>query len=307
MQLNHPRIEKGGSVTFPMLLSFGALFFLVPMFAQGRPPVDSSDAAEAARLRSIATQVLRLRLEPNVELRSEANVIGFRSNNVLLSRRLDSRTYFVQDLRTDQEKIPPFKGTDQELLQYVRRIFGGLGIPLSEIAQQRVMQEQGQLAHLSRDTRKIELGTIQPGRRWANVSRQVDGVPVFSSRAVVELDGENQLRFMELHWPAIQMETLDEAKRLAYRVKAGWRPPEMEGATVESVQAGILHSPALGFIMDIYPAIRAIYKPLTPGFGKKSVRYLDRNGHDVPMPRQFPESPPEPREKRQGARETEPK
>jgi hypothetical protein len=307
MQLNYPRIEQNGSLTFAMLLAFGALFFSVPMFAQGRPPLDSSDAAEASRLRSIATLVLRLRLEPDVELRSEANVIGFRSNTLLLSRRLDSRTYFVQDLRTNREKVSRFKGTDQELLQYVRRIFSRLSIPVTEIAQQRVMQEQGQLAHLNRDTSKIESGKIQPGRRWANLSRQVDGIPVFSSRAVVELDGENQLRFMELHWPTIQIETLDEATRLAYKVKAGWRPPEMEGATVESVQAGILHSPALGFVMDIYPAIRVIYKPLTPGLGKKSVRYLDRNGHDIPMPRQFSESPAAPGEKRQGRPETEPR
>src|SRR5262249_31591775 len=152
-----------------------------------------------------------------------------------------------QDVRSNQEKIPPFKGTDEELLQYTRRIFSGLNIPATEIAQARVLREQEQLGQLNRDTGKIELGKVMPGPRWASVSRQIDGIPVFSSRAMLQLDGENQLHFMELHWPAIPPETLIEAKRLAYKVKAGWKPPEMEGATVESSEAGILHSPALGF------------------------------------------------------------
>ena len=170
-----------------------------------------------------------------------------------------------------------------------------------------MLREQEQLAHLNRDTDKVEFGKVTPGHRWANVSRQIDGIPVFSSRAAVQLDGENQLHFMELHWPAIPPDTLTEAKRLAYKVKAGWKPPEMEGATVESATAGILHSPALGFVMDISPVIRVIYKPVKEGVGKKPVRYLDRNGHDVPMPRQFAETILSPREKRQAGPETEPK
>jgi hypothetical protein len=306
MQLNHSQIQKGLMLT--TLLCFAEwLFCLLPGFAQVTPPLNFSDEAEAARLQSIASQVLHLKLGPKPTLRSEGNMIGFRSDTVLISRRLDSRTYLVQDLRTNQGKVPPFKGTDQELLQYTRRIFSGLSIPVAEIAQARVMREQEQVAHLNRDTEKIEYGRVQAGRRWANLSRQVDGIPIFSSRAVVELDGENQLHFMELHWPVIPPETLNEAKRLAYKVKAGWRPPEMEGATVESSDAGILHSPALALVMDIYPVIRVIYRPLKPGLGKKSVRYLDRNGHDVPMPRQFPESLPPPREKRQVGPESEQK
>lgn len=302
MQLSHPPIAK-----IARLLSLAASFFCLPAaFGQATPPSNFSDAAEASRLQSVAAQVLRLKLGPKPQLRSEANMIGFRTDTVLLSRRLDSRTYLVQDLSTNREKVAPFSGTDQELLQYTRRIFAGLNIPATEIAQARVLREQEQLAHLNPDTQKFELEKLTPGNRWASASRQVEGIPVFSSRAMLQLGGKNQLRFMELHWPAIPPDTLTEAKRLAYKVKAGWKPPEMEGATVESAEAGILHSPALGFVMDIYPAIRVIYKPVKEGVGKKPVRYLDRNGHDVPMPRQFVETIPPP-EKRQGGPPTEQK
>ena len=135
MQLTRPPIQRFPKLLLSTLLSFAAwLFCPLAAFAQGAPPSNFSDAAEASRLQSIATQVLRLKLGPRPRLRSEANMIGFRTDTVLVSRRLDSRTYLVQDLRTNQEKVPPFKGTDQELLQYTRRIFAGLNIPAAEIA-----------------------------------------------------------------------------------------------------------------------------------------------------------------------------
>jgi hypothetical protein len=304
MQLTHAGKITKLRLSISLLVA-ASLIYLPETLAQGAPPQNFSDAAETSRLQSIATQVLRLKLGPRSELHSEGNMIGFRTETVLVSRRLDSRTYFVQDLR--KEKVPPFKGTDQELLQFTRRIFAGLNIPATEIAQARVLREQEQLGQLDPATGKIALGKVTPGDRWASVSRKIDGIPVFSSRAMLQLNGENQLRFMELHWPAIPPDTLTEAKRLAYKVKAGWKPPELEAATVESAEAGILHSPALGFVMDIYPAIRVIYKPTKEGVGKKPVRYLDRNGHDVPMPRQFVETISPPREKRQGGPQTEQK
>ena len=39
-------------------------------------------------------------------------------------------------------------------------------------------------------------------------------------------------------------------------------PPEQPDATVEAIEAGIIHSPAAGFLIDIYPAIRVIYTPV---------------------------------------------
>ena len=62
---------------------------------------------------------------------------------------------------------------------------------------------------------------------------------------------------------------------------------------MESVDAGIIHSPAVGFLMDIYPAIRVIYAPIDDRMGQKATRYVDRHGNDVPVPRQF-DLPPEP-------------
>src|SRR5437762_2150175 len=124
MQLAHARMENLARLLLYTLLCFAAWSFcLPPAFAQAGPPLNFSDATEASRLQSIATQVLRLRLGAKPTLRSEGNMIGFRTDTVLVSRRLDSRTYLVQDLRTDAQKISPFKGTDQALLQDTRRIF----------------------------------------------------------------------------------------------------------------------------------------------------------------------------------------
>jgi hypothetical protein len=79
---------------------------------------------------------------------------------------------------------------------------------------------------------------------------------------------------------------LDEAHRLAHKVENHWKAPEQFGAVVEAVEAGVIHSPAIGFLMDIYPAIRAIYKPKDPRFGQKPVYFYDRHAKPVPIPRQ---------------------
>jgi hypothetical protein len=81
-------------------------------------------------------------------------------------------------------------------------------------------------------------------------------------------------------------------------VKGEWTPPEHPGATVESVEAGIIHSPAVGFLMDVYPTIRVIYAPIDERMGQKATRYLDRHRNDVPVPRQFDLPPELPTEKR---------
>jgi len=73
---------------------------------------------------------------------------------------------------------------------------------------------------------------------------------------------------------------------LAYRAEHNWRAPEQFEAVVEAIEAGVIHSPAIGFLMDIYPAIRVIYKPKDPRYGKKPVYFYDRHGKPVSVPRQ---------------------
>jgi hypothetical protein len=66
-----------------------------------------------------------------------------------------------------------------------------------------------------------------------------------------------------------------------------WRAPDLAGASVESAEAGIVHSPAVAMVMDVYPAIRVMYHPDDPRFGQRPVMHLDRHGQAVPIPRQF--------------------
>jgi hypothetical protein len=118
------------------------------------------------------------------------------------------------------------------------------------------------LAHFDRQTGKSELEKEELGARQVRISRNIEGIPVFSSHAVLGFNSRGEIGFMEVHWPEIPGYVLAEAHRLEYKVKNGWRPPEQKEAVVESVEAGIIHSPAVGFLMDIYPAIRVIYAPV---------------------------------------------
>lgn len=252
-----------------------------------------SGQAEVASLRRTASETLRVPLE-QAEFRSEANLVGFRSKEVLFSRRTDSRTYFVQDLRKKAEgEGKYFRGSDEQILGRLHDIFKGFEVPDKEIAREKVLQEQTQEGHLDRATAKLVMEERRTGQRWAMAVREVEGLPVFSSRALLGLGAEGQIEYMELHWPSIPAETLAEAHRLQYRVREGWKAPEVPGAHVESAEAGIVHSPAVGFVMDVYPVIRVVYTPDEKKYGKKAVRYVDRNGRDVPLPRQFGKLPEE--------------
>ena len=76
-------------------------------------------------------------------------------------------------------------------------------------------------------------------------------------------------------------------------MKDGWNPPERVNAVVESVEAGVIHSPAVGFAMDVRPAIRVIYTPIR--YSGKVMLYLDRNGRVIPF---RPDLEVEPRQRR---------
>ncbi len=134
---------------------------------------------------------------------------------------------------------------------------------------------------------------IEPGKKWALTSRQVDGLPVFSSRATIALAPSGEIGFLEVHWPEIPAKVIEEARR--YRELAGkdWHAPEQKGTRVESVTVGILHSPAAATALDILPVIRVIYAPLDKRIGKKPVAYLSLDGKPVTMPRVLLQPPRE--------------
>jgi head-tail adaptor len=64
-------------------------------------------------------------------------------------------------------------------------------------------------------------------------------------------------------------------------VCGGWQAPEQMIAEVESVQAGIVHTAAVGYFFDVHAAIRVIYRSRDPNIGRKPMYHFDRHGVPV--------------------------
>jgi hypothetical protein len=257
---------------------------------QSKKPKDFSDRTEMKKITQVAKEILGSRLGKITRSGSEANAVGIQSDRILFSKRIDSRTYFVQNNDygiARREGI--FRGTDQEQIRLSRRILKQLDFPLSEIEQEVVVKERTQVAQVNQATGEINKEDIQEGRKFTRVTRQIDGFPVWSSNVVLGLTSKKQVGFMQFHWPEIPQHIVNETHRLSYKIKHGWKPPEQPGTVIESAEVGIIHSPALSFVMDIYPTIRVIYSPMDKSIGRKQVLYLDRNGKPVPIPRQTAE------------------
>jgi hypothetical protein len=284
------------------LLLFGTVLSCRPQQNQNTGPGNSNqgqaETDEVKQLEQLAS-TLNLNLGNVTNRGTERNMVGLKSDNVLFSHRNDSRTYFIEDKRYGEGKdYGVFKGSDEEVLEAARGILRQLNIPTDEIRDSKVLTEKTQTGQVDPVTKKVIPGEVRDGKKMANLTRQLKGIPVFSSHARVGLTANKSIGFMELHWPEISPEIVSQAQRLQEAVKGGWRAPEQKGARVESVEAGIIHSPALGFVMDITPAIRVIYTSDDNSVGRKLMLHVDANGKPVPVPRQFeklPEAPSQPR------------
>lgn len=266
------------------------------------PERNGPAVAELDRLNGLATDVLKLDLGKVERRGADKNMVGMRSQHVLVSKRLDSRTYFIQDDRYQADKgAGVFRGSDEELIRLSHQVMREMAIPTNEIAKSVVMTENLQTARYDPDSKVFVPGQVHSGKRFVEVSRVVNDVPVFSSRALIGLKQDKSVGFLEVHWPQLSDTTLREARRLQDIVRKEWRPPPQKDAVVESVEAGIIHSPALGFVMDIYPAIRVIYAPEDKTIGRKGVLYLDENGKSVPVPRTFEKLDEPPTKERRGS------
>ena len=231
---------------------------------------------------------------------SEENFVGLISDEAAYSRRTDSRTYVVID-STPRAASAFYTGSDEELMNRTLTILEQLGIPSAEVATRKILQEQGQSAQWDRIAKRIiSMSTIDKGKRWVALTRKVDGVPVFSSRTVVSLNPRGAIGYAEVHWPEIPQYVLAEAHRLQQLVENGWKPAEQPATKVESVEAGIIHSPTAARVLDIYPTIRVIYTSTNPRVTKKPVLYFDGNGKMLSAPRNFRQSTEIPKQKRPG-------
>lgn len=243
---------------------------------------------ENARL---AADIFDIRFDPATKPVSAANLTGLRTGNNLFSRRNDSRTYFMYDAARASGTAPLFAGTDEELLALATGILERVGIPKDEVARARVLQEQHGVGAFDKTTHAIKNRKEAKGKRYALLTRQIEGVPVVSSRFLLTAGYDKRASFAELHWPVISKDVLREAKRLQGLVRQGWKAPEEQAARPETIEAVIIHSPAAATIMDIQAVVRVIYKPADDRVSMKVQRFFDGNGRSVGPPRTFAKMP----------------
>lgn len=222
---------------------------------------------------------------------SEFNFVAIRTKYLLISRRLDSRTLFIQDFRhgVDQD-YGVFKGPDKALTEVGQRIFEKFELPVDEADEWQVLTEQTQTAQVDK-AGKTKMGRVASGARILQVNRQVQGIPVWSSNVTLRLSSKGTVAFLQAHWPECSHATLDEGCRLGHLVRHGWQPPAQDGASPENIEAGIRHSPPVSFLMDISPAIRVIYEPWNQRHGRKLTLYFDRHGREIPRIRHAEQLP----------------
>jgi hypothetical protein len=246
------------------------------------------------KTKQVAVESLGLKLEGAVDAGHKDNFSGLRTENITFTQRLDSRTYIAYDKRfSNTKETGIYKDADEMLLKRSHELLERLKIPSAEIATEKVVQEKTQVGQRESKTGKLKLDPIEPGKKWALTSRQIGGVPVFSSRATIGLVPNGDIGFLEVHWPEIPAKVIEEARRYRGLVEKGWHPPEQKGTRVESVTVGILHSPASATALDITPVIRVVYAPLDKHIGKKPVSYFNADGKPVTMPRVLLQPPRE--------------
>lgn len=230
---------------------------------------------------------------PRPEFGSTRNISGIRSKTWTFSRRHDSRTVFASDSRYGQlRKAGAWAGSDEKTVTFCRRMLRTAGVAPKEIAQIQVQSEMGQVAQRQDDGR-FQVREPRLIRKLAFARRAIHGIPVWSSYARLGLTRKGEVGCFELHWPELPAAVVKEASVIHQLVKRGYKAPKVPGAKVESIEAGILHSPAIGFFMDIIPSIRVIYRGDDATIGRKPVLYLDRHGDPVALPRDIePAKPP---------------
>jgi len=234
----------------------------------------------------IAVETLHLKLEKDVTAGHKDNFSGLRTANITFTQRLDSRTFIAYDKRfSNAKETGIYKEGDEALLKRSHELLERLKIPTTEIGSEKVVQEKTQVGERDPETGKFKLEPVEAGKKWVRTTRQVDGVPVFSSHATVGLMPNGDIGFLEVHWPNIPPTVREQARRYREITEKTWQAPELNGARIESVTAGILHSPAAATAMDIVPVIRVVYAPLDNRIGKKPVVYVDPEGKPVAMPR----------------------
>lgn len=226
------------------------------------------------------------------EFGSAANVSGIRSKNLTFSQRHDSRTVFATNERYGHlRKLGAWTGSDRTAVAACRRVLRAAKVPPAQIQTIDAISEYGQVAERATED-EFQLFKPLVLRKVAQAKRTMDDIPVWSSYAIVGLTAGGDIGWIELHWPDVPPAVFKEAHVLVGLLTLGYEPPELPDARIESVEAGVIHSPAIGFYMDVAAAVRITYAGLTPGVGRKATLYLDRHGEPVARPRDIEPAKP---------------
>lgn len=253
-----------------------------------------------------AFEVAGFRFGEDAEFASATTVSGLRAGSLTFSQRHDSLTIFATDSRYGYGRdLGAWTGSERELSSAAATILESAGVDTSEIADVQAVSEFGAAAERLSET-EFRMEETELMLKTARARRVIDGIPVWSSYAKIGLTAEGRLGCLELHWPHIPPVIVKEAALLSALVTRGGKPPEVAGTKPESIEVGILHSPAIGFFMDVVAAIRVIYLGEDPAVGRKATQYLDRHGQPVPTPRDIPRTevapgnrtPPDPEDAR---------
>lgn len=206
----------------------------------------------------------------------------------ILSYRPAGNGWIVQNAAGRSEGSG-FRGSDSELISRGRKILSGLGVESGEIANVKVLQQYVTAGVLDPATRRMRAEQPHPDRRTLLVTRAIRNIPVWSSRLQLDVNERGNVVAFEMSWPRIEPRVLAGAARLRDVVAAGgFKPPPRAGAKVQSVDAGILHSPLVSLLDEQVAAVRIIYSPTNPRFGMKPVVYLGADGKPVSLPRSMP-------------------
>ena len=258
-----------------------------PRRIEDLPKAEMLPAKDAARLKNIGTKVFGIKWSGKLIAVSDRGFQAITDGATTISYRPAGNAYFVQTGKAGLSGKSAFRGTDEQLIARGKAILTGLGIDRKEIADTKILQQYVTEGMMNPATHKLEVNPPRKDRRSLIVTRTVGGVPVLNSRLALDLDGDGKIAALELSWPQIEPKVLEEAGRLQKMAAAEFKAPERKGARVESVQAGILHSPAASFVEDQVAAIRVIYAPTDPNVGMKPVVYLGMDGRPVAIPRQM--------------------
>jgi hypothetical protein len=239
---------------------------------------------ESSELAAAASRIAGFKLRKR-EFGSAANISGVRDATFVFSRRLDSRTLFATDSRYGpQGKLGAWTGADKKAISTCRRILRAAGVPAAEIAKLDVVVEWGRAAErVSEKEFKVREPYVL--RKIVRATRAVDGIPVWKSYVSLGLTARGDVGSLEVHWPELPRSAVKEATILQTLVKRGFKPPDIPGAKLESLEAGVVHSSAIGFYMDVVAAVRAIYIGERPEVGRKPMQFFNRHGEAIAMPR----------------------